>query len=206
MTSEPTRQPAAPTRRGARAPLARMMRCLAFSFIGIVAHAGLGHASLDDQGANSTANSTDAMVVGEASNVAELLDHTTNTSKLVGQLRGSGADRAELAVSVGEGRIRLVGRGAAANQGRLEVYRYGEWGTVCDDHFHNNEAQVACRQYGYPNGLAVRSSNFGEGSGRIWLDEVQCTGTETMLRDCRHRAWGENDCSHREDVGVVCFH
>ena len=46
------------------------------------------------------------------------------------------------------GDIRLTG-GTYSNQGLLEVYCNGEWGTVCDDTFSFYDARVACRQLGY---------------------------------------------------------
>ena len=47
---------------------------------------------------------------------------------------------------------------------------------------------------------------FGSGSSgqRIWLDNVQCTGTELYLRDCPSNGWGIPNCAHSEDVGVIC--
>ena len=42
------------------------------------------------------------------------------------------------------------------------------------------------------------------GTGRIWLDELDCNGTELSLDECSHGGWGVVDCSHNEDVGIIC--
>lgn len=47
-------------------------------------------------------------------------------------------------------------------------------------------------------------SEFGNGIGSIWLDEVSCTGNESSIVDCSHTEWGISDCTHAEDVGVIC--
>jgi len=36
------------------------------------------------------------------------------------------------------------------------------------------------------------------------LDNVICDGTEELIENCSHNAWGEENCSHAEDVGILC--
>ena len=50
----------------------------------------------------------------------------------------------------------------------------------------------------------VDQPSFGEGTGRIWLDNVQCTGSERALMDCTASSSGVNSCTHAQDVGVGC--
>ena len=89
--------------------------------------------------------------------------------------------------------------------GRLEVYHDGQWGTICDDRWDINDARVACRQLGYRNTLgALQGVQVPSGSGQIWLDEVDCNGTEQNLSSCLNRRWGSHNCLHSEDAGVKC--
>ncbi|XP_029312162.1 neurotrypsin-like [Cottoperca gobio] len=103
-----------------------------------------------------------------------------------------------------DGVVRLVG-GDSPWEGRVEVFHNGDWGTVCDDHWAQQHAEVVCRQLGYRGHAEVVSDGtFGEGVGLILLDDVHCEGSETSLLDCPHGIWGRTDCSHSEDVGVRC--
>ncbi|NXY76529.1 DMBT1 protein, partial [Glareola pratincola] len=89
--------------------------------------------------------------------------------------------------------------------GRVEVLYNYQWGTVCDHGWTLADAAVVCRQLGCGTAVSAPSSaHFGQGSGRIWLDSVNCTGTEATLSECQARPWGSNSCDHREDAGVVC--
>ena len=105
-----------------------------------------------------------------------------------------------------EGSIRLAD-GLSANEGRVEIYNYGEWGTVCDDDWDTPDAAVVCRQLGFPGvELAFTKSLFGGGTGRSWMMDVRCSGTEQMLSKCAHAGWEySNICDHTEDAGVRCL-
>ncbi|XP_073842048.1 tequila isoform X2 [Musca autumnalis] len=98
---------------------------------------------------------------------------------------------------------RLEG-GRTKNEGRLEIFYRGEWGTVCDDDFGLKEAQVVCNSLGFYGKAQVAKNIYGPGSGPIWLDQVSCMGNETTLDKCNHWTWGENNCQHTEDVGIKC--
>ena len=87
--------------------------------------------------------------------------------------------------------------------GRVEIYHNGQWGTVCNDAFTTVDAQVVCRQLGYGGGR-VRPSRIIEGSGEIWLDDVDCIGNELSLAACGYRGWGVGNCGHHEDVFIEC--
>lgn len=78
----------------------------------------------------------------------------------------------------------------------------GEWGTVCDDNFDSVDGKVICRMLGYQSVLNYFKAS--PGTGRIWLDELRCVGTETDIVNCPHSGMGIGDCRHSEDVGVQC--
>ena len=115
-----------------------------------------------------------------------------------------------------EGDLDLDGPGDG-NEGRLQIFHKGRWGTVCDDTLDNRDniaVEFACRLMGYETGELVSNEGRPQApSGmKIWLDDVRCyegsthwTGEPpTKLSHCYHAGWGLNNCSHAEDAWLRC--
>lgn len=65
---------------------------------------------------------------------------------------------------------------------------------------------MVCHQLGYLDALAAPLlAHYGQGSGRIWLDNLHCLGTEPDLFTCVHNGIGEHDCDHGKDASVECL-
>ena len=141
-----------------------------------------------------------------------LTDHPVNNNTKPGE-RCAGSDES----------LRLAD-GGEAKEGRLEVCADDDtsdntparWGTVCDDYWTNEDADVACRVLGYersePHAGRFLRSRFGAGTGPIWLDDLLCDGDESNLLDCplasgrRARdAIGVHNCKAGEVAGVRCM-
>ncbi|KFO05129.1 Deleted in malignant brain tumors 1 protein, partial [Balearica regulorum gibbericeps] len=90
-------------------------------------------------------------------------------------------------------------------QGRVEILYNGSWGTVCDDDWDIVDANVVCRQLGCGHAITLPAAmTFGQGSGPIFLDNVDCKGREAALSECWSHGWGIHNCYHYEDVAGVC--
>uniref|UniRef100_A0A8D2E1M0 Lysyl oxidase homolog n=1 Tax=Sciurus vulgaris TaxID=55149 RepID=A0A8D2E1M0_SCIVU len=101
-------------------------------------------------------------------------------------------------------RFRLAGFPRKPYEGRVEIQRAGEWGTICDDDFTLQAAHVLCRELGFTEATGwTHSAKYGPGTGRIWLDNLSCSGTEQSVTECASRG-GNSDCTHDEDAGIIC--
>jgi deleted-in-malignant-brain-tumors protein 1 len=88
--------------------------------------------------------------------------------------------------------------------GRLEVFHDGDWGTVCDDYFGYDDANLACKELNYTAGaICYANSVFPPSRGPIWLDNVDCSSAD-RFEDCTHNGWGVHDCGVSENIGLVC--
>ncbi|XP_017028293.1 uncharacterized protein teq isoform X1 [Drosophila kikkawai] len=103
--------------------------------------------------------------------------------------------------------VRLTG-GEKPHMGRIEVKANGQWGYVCDDKFGLKDADVVCRELGFPMGAQeVRGSSFYAPPNQDFnyvMDEVECRGNETKLSECPFKGWGVHNCGVDEVAGVIC--
>ena len=104
--------------------------------------------------------------------------------------------------------LRLVG--GSDKQGDVEILYYGIWGYVCNirSSFYINNANVACRQLGFPGASEIRSEYQDYTKTPLWLDSVQCFGNETGLEHCSHEGFGKSkyDCeTFSYKLTVLCI-
>ena len=152
-------------------------------------------------------------IIDAAGNEAEPLnDHPVENATPIGE-RCAGS----------EGSVRLMD-GSDEQEGRVEICADDDtgdntpasWGTVCDDYWTDDDADVVCRALGYqrsePQADRFLRSPFGSGRNPIWLDDMLCAGNETSLLDCptaRGQVAGDlvgvHNCRSEEVVGVRCM-
>ena len=98
--------------------------------------------------------------------------------------------------------MRLVD-GSSYNEGRVEVYYSGRWGTVCSDGWNDNYASLMCVQLGF--GSSGELADFGPGTGSVLLEMVTCSLNDTILANCGHYGVGVTvHCNHNRDISIKC--
>lgn len=103
------------------------------------------------------------------------------------------------------GDVRII-QGDLPNEGRLEVFYGGSWGTVCNADWGLRDTDVVCRMLGYDRGvLPPDFIEYGGGEGLIMLQSVECKGYEQKLNDCVHSRWLKHNCGHHQDIGIRCI-
>ena len=87
----------------------------------------------------------------------------------------------------------------------MEVYHDGEWGTVCDDGWNLNDAQIVCSELGLGRAIYVRGNGFyGQGSGLILSGNLYCYGYQQTIEHCVIKSHRSFICDHEQDAGVKC--
>merc|ERR1711994_38587 len=90
--------------------------------------------------------------------------------------------------------------------GRLEVLDRSSntWGTVCDDGWKKSHAMIVCRMLGYRSyAKYLKRGWMGSNAQQILINRPVCARGVQSLFDCDWNG-GFRDCTHSEDVGVIC--
>ena len=99
--------------------------------------------------------------------------------------------------------VRLVD-GSSYNEGRVEVYYSGRWGTVCNVGWTDKYASLVCAQLGI--GSSGELADFGAGRESILLETIMCSLNDTIPASCVHYGVGITvKCNHNDVVGVKCY-
>ncbi|KAL4239801.1 scavenger receptor [Mactra antiquata] len=107
--------------------------------------------------------------------------------------------------------MRLV-NGENPYSGRIEVFYDGEWGTVCENRFDINNAEVVCRTLGYnfSTDVTVHIDDYdgSYGSKPLMIRDMSCEGNELDVSLCKSEDWksGTSGCpAGYRSVGVNCL-
>ena len=107
-----------------------------------------------------------------------------------------------------EDAIRLVD-GPNNASGRVEVCRFGCWGTVCDKGWDRYDANVACRQLEFDTerAIPVTGGYFGSvfSNRPVHVSQTDCRMDDDVLANCGISQFALNNCTHSQDAGVFCY-
>ncbi|XP_040557874.2 deleted in malignant brain tumors 1 protein-like, partial [Gallus gallus] len=100
--------------------------------------------------------------------------------------------------------LRLAdGRGPC--DGRVEVKLRGRWGTVADDAWDMDDAEVVCQQLGCGSAASTKFTwRISQVSSPVMLVRVNCNGTEKAIWDCNIQGWGPYSTPLDYSTSVVC--
>lgn len=91
---------------------------------------------------------------------------------------------------------------ASRNEGIIEVSVKGQRGCVCNRNFDIHDADVACRELGFRKGCEkinrvsrTKASELYSDGVPYLMDNINCIGNETTLRECDFDGWGRTDRS-----------
>lgn len=104
--------------------------------------------------------------------------------------------------------VRLIG-GPHPNQGFAQVLYQGDWHSICNREWDLDDADVICRQLGYPLATFALTdnselSNWTNKKTATFLDRLGCTGTEANLAECQMSYTTTVLCGNTEKAGIVC--
>lgn len=102
------------------------------------------------------------------------------------------------------GNVKLVD-GHNPCEGRVEFHNHGEWGSVCGEFWDMNDANVVCRQLNCGRAHKITTeTEFGHNSHHTWIEQIECSGTESSLSQCPQHSLEGRTCNASLVAGVIC--
>lgn len=98
--------------------------------------------------------------------------------------------------------MRLIGLNKS-NHGRLELYRNGNWQSICNDKWTVNETRVLCRQLGYDDFRKVDHHEILGKRVNVWKNDTKCSSSEKALSECSSKIRSSKEC--KGVVQVKCI-
>ncbi|CAB4035420.1 lysyl oxidase homolog 2A-like, partial [Paramuricea clavata] len=96
-------------------------------------------------------------------------------------------------------------------EGRVEAFVNSQWGPISARGWNKKAAQVVCRQLGF-GGKVIRYTKgvtYGHPKGPrpVWLEAINCNGTENHIDDCNHSGWvkSKRRLNFFDLAGVMCY-
>lgn len=77
----------------------------------------------------------------------------------------------------------------------LKVKKRSSLLTICPLKWSKIERSFICTSYPCGCSVLIKFNSW---------TKVFCYGNETQLYRCEHNHWGEHNCNHEEDAGVIC--
>uniref|UniRef100_A0A1X7UFK0 SRCR domain-containing protein n=1 Tax=Amphimedon queenslandica TaxID=400682 RepID=A0A1X7UFK0_AMPQE len=107
--------------------------------------------------------------------------------------------------SVYTGMIRLQG-GYYSNEGRVELYCNGQWGTICNNGFDSTDANTLCRQLGYDTYYKYNNLSITAATNKpIWVTNMKSKSSDTCFSSSNSCPTEPvTTCSHSSDVTLSC--
>ena len=94
--------------------------------------------------------------------------------------------------------------GASEKEGNVYMFTAGNWTPICDNEWTHLDADVACRQLGFTDGIPGPIDMLVPGEGRGTLvKDVKCIGRESNLVDCGYIMESHSTC-HPGYTSVIC--
>lgn len=116
----------------------------------------------------------------------------------------TGVFRGDSGVGQVSSRVRLATLGGIDNILQASNDDGVTWLSVCDDGFDQKDAQVACRELGFTTASRFVSGVDVDNDEIYGFDDLDCTGSEASIFECRSPGWGRENCSALEHVQLYC--